>query len=100
MLLGSMLSMTLPACGRHAAEVEVGKPVPVAIAIKDTPPAELLRCAEQPAGFPPSEAVIPMEIRAAIMRLAKAFASVADRHDRLANWTRPGSCPSAPSTVP
>lgn len=70
--------------------------MPVAVPVKDTPPAELLRCADRPEGLPEDKdlvAQIPTRARAGIIRLARAFAGNADRNDRLVNWNVPGSCP-------
>jgi hypothetical protein len=77
-------------------EVAVPEPVPVAIKIKDTPPAELTRCADRPAGLPEDPALlaqIPTPVRGGIIRLAKSFAVNAAQLDRLINWNAPGSCP-------
>ncbi len=79
-------------------EVPVDKPVPVAVVVKDTPPAELTRCAERPDGLPEDAALlaqIPTRARAGIIRLAKAFALNASQLDRLIAWNEPGSCPAA-----
>jgi len=73
----------------------VGTPPPVAVKVKDTPPAELLRCADRPAGLPEDPALvaqIPTKIRAGIIRLAKAFGANAAQLDRLIDWNAPGSC--------
>lgn len=72
-------------------------PVPVAVAVTPPkPPAELLQCADRPAGLPEDPALIaqiPTAIRAGIIRLAKAFSVNADRLDRLTDWSVPGTCP-------
>jgi hypothetical protein len=65
------------------------------VKVKDTPPAELLRCADRPAGLPEDSALvaqIPTKIRAGIIRLAKAFGANAAQLDRLIDWNAPGSC--------
>lgn len=70
-------------------------PTPVAVVVKNTPPAELLRCAERPDGLPEDPSLIaqiPTTIRAGIIRLARAFSANADRADRLVNWSAPGTC--------
>ena len=82
----------LAGCGRHVAELQVEVPKPVAVVVKDTPAAELLRCPERPAGFPASNAVIPPDTRAAIIRLAKAYAMTVAQLERLIDWSRPGAC--------
>ena len=93
---GLLLSTALPACAPRTVEVPVEHAVPVAVEVKRTPPAELTRCAERPAGMPEDPALIaqiPTAVRAAIIRLARAFAGNADRQDRLINWETPGTCP-------
>jgi hypothetical protein len=73
-------------------------PIPAPIAIKvepPRPPAELLACADRPQGLPEDPdliAQIPTRLRAAIIRLARAFGTNADRQDRLIDWTAPGTC--------
>ncbi|PZO91511.1 MAG: hypothetical protein DI623_03035 [Sphingomonas sanxanigenens] len=85
--------MTLAGCSRPGAEAPAP---PAAIAIRETPPAELLRCASRPVGFPVDEqATIPPAARAAAERLARAFAASAGQLDRLINWVAPGSCAGA-----
>lgn len=97
MLTGLLLSTALPACALLPIKhVEVEKPVPVAVPIKDTPPAELLRCAERPEGVPEDKtliAQIPTRARAGIIRMARALGANADQLDRLVNWNSPGTCP-------
>ena len=99
---GLLLLTALPACvpallKRPPIEVIVEKPVPVAVPVKDTPPAELTRCADRPEGLPEDPALvaqIPTRIRAGVIRLARAFAGNAAQLDRLVNWAAPGSCSS------
>lgn len=94
---GLLLSTALPGCVHRIIEVPVEKPVPVAVPVKDTPPAELTRCADKPAGLPESKVVlaqIPTPVRAAIIRIARAFAANAQQLDRLIDWTAPGTCSS------
>ena len=38
---------------------------------------------------------LPTAVRAAIIRLARAFAGNAAQLDRLINWQTPGTCPPA-----
>ena len=87
--------MTLPGCA--ARRVEVPGPVrevPVTVTIKDTPPADLLKCPETPEGAPEDAiAQIPTSARAAMIRLAKAFRVNTGRLRRLMNWHQPGACP-------
>ena len=95
---GLLLSTALPGCAHQPVEVAVPQPVPVAVKVKDTPPAELTRCADRPAGLPEDPvliAQIPTSIRAGIIRLARAFAANASQLDRLVNWATPGACPAS-----
>jgi len=94
-VIGFALSTALPACARHAEAPPALTPPPIVVKVKDTPPANLLICAERPDGLPedpPLIAQIPTKIRAGIIRLARAFAANADRADRLVNWNAPGTC--------
>jgi hypothetical protein len=96
--IGFALLMALPACARRSEAPPAVASAPIVVQVKDTPPAELLRCADRPAGLPEDPdliAQIPTRIRAGIIRLARAFAGNADRADRLVNWNMPGSCPKA-----
>ena len=71
----------------------VEKPVPVAVEIRDNPPAELLRCPEQPAGFPTdAQATMPTGIRAAAIRMARALRERGDQLVRLIRWHDPEAC--------
>lgn len=75
----------------------VDRAAPVAVPVKDTPPAELTRCAARPEGLPEDPALyatIPTAVRAGIIRLATAFGANAAQLDRLVNWEQPGSCPA------
>lgn len=93
MAIGLLLSTTLPGCARRAVEVPVEKPVPVAVEIRDTPPADLLRCPEQPAGFPAdAEANMPGSVRAAAIRMARALRERGDQLVRLIRWHNPEAC--------
>lgn len=88
-----MLSTSLPGCSREAVEPTPPAPAAIAVDTRTAPPAELLRCPERPEGFPGGEtAVIPESVRAALMRLAAAFARNADRHRRLIEWERGEPC--------
>lgn len=92
---GLLLSTALPGCAHRAADLPPA-PAPVAIKVEPArPPAELLACAERPAGLPEDPnliAQIPTRLRAGIIRLAQAFGANADRQDRLIDWTAPGTC--------
>lgn len=94
--LGLLLSTTLPGCARRAVEVPIAAPVPVAVPVKDTPPAELLQCPPAPAGFPlDATAEMPPTVRSATIRVAKALRDTRDRLLRLIEWNAPGTCPAA-----
>lgn len=78
------------------------KPVPAAVPVKDTPPADLLRCADRGRPLPEDDATsaeIPKPVRNALIAVARAFAANASQLDRLVNWFAPNSCP-APATEP
>lgn len=61
--------------------------------VKDTPPAELLRCPTAPAGLPASgEAVIPPAWRAGIIGLARGYAAVSDQLSRLIQFHTGEAC--------
>lgn len=63
--------------------------------VKETPPAELIRCPVAPAGLPAEgEAAIPPAWRAAIIRLAKSRAEVADQLGRLILFHAGEACPT------
>ena len=96
--IGFALLTALPACARHADAPLAVAPPPIVVKVKDTPPAELLTCADRPDGLPEDPSLIaqiPTKIRAGIIRLARAFAGNADRADRLVNWNAPGTCPAS-----
>jgi hypothetical protein len=71
----------------------VPKPVPVAVEIRDTPPAELLRCPEHPAGFPTdTQATMPAGVRSAAIRMGRALRDRGDQLVRLIRWHDPEAC--------
>lgn len=71
----------------------VERPVPVAVEIRSTPPAELLRCPEQPAGFPTdAEATMPAGVRAAAIRMARGLRDRGDQLLRLIRWHDAEAC--------
>jgi hypothetical protein len=73
-------------------------PTPVAIVVKATPPAELMRCADRPEGLPEDKelvAQIPTRARAGIIRMARGFGANRNQLDRLIDWITPGTCGSA-----
>lgn len=91
--------MSLPACALRRGDAPPPAPLPLAVKVEPPrPPAELLACAERPAGMPEDPdliAQIPTRLRAAIIRLARAFGANADRQDRLIDWNAPGTCTKA-----
>lgn len=96
---GLALLAGLPGCASRI-ELPVDRPVPVAVPLERTPPAELLACARRDAPLPSgaeSWAVIPPAVRAALIALARAAGENADRLDRLVNWNAPGRCPAKES---
>lgn len=92
---GLLLSTALQGCAHRPADL-APLPAPVAIKVEPPrPPAELITCAERPAGLPEDPdliAQIPSRLRAGIIRLARAFGANADRQDRLIDWNAPGTC--------
>lgn len=82
--------MTLPGC---ALTPPVAKSVPVAVEIRDTPPAELLRCPVAPVGYPAdAEATMPAGVRAATIRMATALRDTRDQLLRLIGWHDASAC--------
>ncbi len=71
--------------------------MPVAVAVeRPLPPADLMACAERPAGLPEDASLIaqiPTAIRAGIVRMARAFRANAEGKDRLVNWLAADRCP-------
>ncbi|USI72717.1 hypothetical protein [Sphingomonas morindae] len=69
--------------------------------MRNTPPAELLRCPEPPPGFPEDEAAtVPAPVRAAAIGLATAYAAIAAQLGRLIDWTAPGACAAPARATP
>lgn len=91
---GLLLSMTLPGCGstpRPEAPPEV-----VVRTVRETPPAELLRCPAPVAGLPTEGgALIPADWRAGIRRLAKSRGDLFDQVSRLIQFHTGEPCPGA-----
>lgn len=82
--------MTLPGC---AVSPPVARSVPVAVEIRDTPPAELLRCPIAPVGYPAdAEATMPAAVRAATIRMATALRDTRDQLLRLIGWHDAAAC--------
>ncbi|WP_338577802.1 hypothetical protein V8J38_02790 [Brevundimonas olei] len=89
-----MLSTTLAACAHRAAEAPPqAEPVVVVRTVKETPPAELLRCPAVPLGLPSTgEALIPADWRSAITRLSRSRGEVAGQLARLIAWHTGREC--------
>jgi len=86
-----MLSTALAGCAHLRADPPA--PAAVAVAVKDTPPSDLLVCPVAPEGFPvDAQATMPPAVRFAAIRLATAFAAVRAQLDRLIEWHAPASC--------
>lgn len=87
-------------CGGNAAgaAVEPREPVVVVQEVRETPPAELLRCPAPVRGLPEEgEAVIPADWRSAIIGMAAALRVRGDQLSRLIQWHTGESCaPSRP----
>ncbi len=61
--------------------------------VKETPPAELLRCPVAPLGLPASgDFTLPADWRAGITRLARSRGDVADQLGRLIAWHTGREC--------
>ncbi len=92
-LAGLALSTTLAACAHRVAEAPPPEPVVVVRTVKETPPAELLRCPVAPVGLPATgEALIPSDWRAAITRLSRSRGEIADHLGRLIAWHTGREC--------
>ena len=89
--LGCLLSTTLQACGdERPAPLP---PAPIVKVVKDTPPADLLACADRAKPLPTDGlATIPAPLRSALIALATAFGRNADQLDRLVRWNDPAAC--------
>jgi hypothetical protein len=85
--------MTLQGCGiDRPAPIP---PAPLVIRVKDTPPADLLACAERAKPLPTDAlAIIPAPLRTALIDLARVVGRNADRLERLVRWSDPAACPS------
>jgi len=88
---GLLASTILAGCA--SAPVEHVPPQVIGVAVKDTPPADLLTCPVPAAPFPTDqEAVIPWAVRDRLKGLAISYRDLFDRQERLINWIAPGSC--------
>lgn len=91
---GLLLSTSLAACATKPPP-PVAPPAPQVIVreVRETPPAELVRCPAAVAGLPTTgEAVIPPEWRAAIVRMARALGARTDQLNRLIQWHGGEAC--------
>ncbi|MNU73347.1 hypothetical protein D3C71_628270 [compost metagenome] len=69
--------------------------------VKETPPAELLRCPVAPLGLPSTgEALIPANWRAAISRLSRNRGDVANQLGRLIAWHVGRECTASGGAPP
>jgi hypothetical protein len=88
---GLLLSIALGACASRPPAEPLTQTV--AVAVKSTPPADLLVCPDAPEGFPTDTwAVMPASVRDGVMRLAKAYGELRGRFDRLATWNGGQPC--------
>ena len=84
----------LPGCLHRSTDRTT---TPVAVAITDRPPSDLLACPAAPAGVPRNVAAdIPAPARAALIRLALAYRQATDQLTRLINWHDPAACSPLP----
>lgn len=73
----------------------------VAVSTKDSPPPDLMLCAQRPDGFSPdSWGVLPEKVRTKFVEVAKAMGDSGDRLDRWINRQSPGSCPTTDAPAP
>ena len=91
---GLLLSTTLLACAKPPA---VAAPPEVVVrTVRETPPAELLRCPVATPGLPTDGgAMIPADWRAGIRRLAKSRGDLFDQVSRLIQFHTGEACPTA-----
>lgn len=91
-MIGLTLLTVSQGCARQHVDAPPATPTAIAVSTHTAPPADLLACPERPEGFPLDQlATIPEAVRAAIIRVAGAFARNADRQERLIAWERPSS---------
>lgn len=90
---GLLLSTTLQACAKPPA---VAPPPEVVVrTVRETPPAELLRCPAAVPGLPTEGgASIPADWRAGIRRLAKSRGDLFDQLSRLIQFHTGEACPA------
>lgn len=94
---GLLLSTTLPGCGSLGRRTPAVAPPPEVVVrtVRETPPAELLRCPAAVPGLPTDGgAMIPADWRAGIRRLAKSRGDLFDQLSRLIQFHTGEACPS------
>ena len=91
---GLLLSTSLAACARpEPAPALPPEPQVIVREVRETPPAELVRCPAAVAGLPTTgEATIPADWRAAIVRMARALGARTDQLNRLIQWHGGEAC--------
>ena len=93
--IGLLLSTTLLACASTPAPA-APPPEVVVRTVRETPPAELLRCPVATPGLPTDGgAMIPADWRAGIRRLAKSRGDLFDQVSRLIQFHTGEPCPGA-----
>lgn len=97
-LAGLLLSTSLAGCGGNAAGAAAPRePVVVVREVRETPPAELLRCPAPVRGLPEQgEATIPPGWRAGIIGMAQALRDRSDQLGRLIQWHTGEGCAGGP----
>lgn len=94
---GLLLSTTLPGCGSLGRGRPAVAPPPEVVVrtVRETPPAELLRCPAAVPGLPTDGgAMIPADWRAGIRRLAKSRGDLFDQVSRLIQFHTGEACPA------
>lgn len=96
-LAGLLLSTSLAGCGGNAAGAVEREPVVVVREVRETPPAELLRCPAPVRGLPEQgESVIPPGWRAGIISMAQGLRERGDQLGRLIQWHTGEGCAGGP----
>ena len=93
--LGFALSTALLACAPRVAEA----PAPQVIVreVRETPPAEIVRCPTPPEGLPADQvATLPAPLRQGVIRLALYAGGLAAQLNRNIAWSTGEACPGLP----
>lgn len=99
-LAGLLLSTSLAACGGNAAQLAAPEPAVRVEVVRETPPADLLRCPAPVRGLPETGgAIIPADWRAGIIRMSTALGMTTNQLTRLLAW-HGVNCASGPSDSP